>query len=168
MSRPGLFSPKSVKNMIDWYYLMRFTPWILVDTTIPQRLYWPISNTYWKLIFCIASHIPCLLFLHSTKMPVVHFACLCAVVASEQITSCQKCQDFLKEFFMKFKNWHIFFSELQLLFKFDTALKELLYDLLGKESEQQEFIGQTPIPFSVFDECWKSTLNLISLGLLCP
>lgn len=157
MSRPGLFSPKSVKNMIDWYYLMHFTPWILVDTTIPQRLYWPISNTYWKLIFSIASHIPCFLFLHNTKMPVVHFVCLCAIVASEQITSCQKCQNFLKEFFMKFKIWHIFFGELQLLFKFNTALKELLYDLLGKDPEQQEFIGQTPIWFSVFDECWKST-----------
>lgn len=75
----------------------------------------------------------------------VHFVCLCASVATEQITSRQKCQIFLKEFFMKFKYWHMFFSKLQLLFNYNTTLKELFYVLLGKDSEQQEFIGQTPI-----------------------
>lgn len=75
----------------------------------------------------------------------VHFVCHCALAANEKITSCQKCQNFLKEFFMKCKNSRIFFSELQLIFKFIMAWKELLCDLLGKESEQQEFIGQIPI-----------------------
>lgn len=80
----------------------------------------------------------------------VHFVQLCAVVACEQITPCQKCQSFLKEFFHEV--WHIRIIELQFLFKFNTGLKELFYDLLGKDSAQQECIGQTLASFSVSDE----------------
>lgn len=41
----------------------------------------------------------------------------------------------------------MFFSKLQLFLNYNKTLKEILYDLLGKDSEQKEFIGQTPISF---------------------